>query len=322
METAGQQGVDSPWSEGQFRLGYYLGEFRLFSVSFRAQLLNLHFTELARRYPDLHTLEGELHPGFNAALIRSCPLPEHLPRIATTQGVIRYVPEHFRRFYIDLQGRSFEDYLKGFSSKSRSTLMRKVRKFREASEGEVQWRLFRREEEMEEFFRLARHVSSKTYQERLLGSGLPEDEGFRAHARELAAADSVRAFILYHRGQPLAYLYCPAQDGILYYEYLGYDPQFQAWSPGTVLQYLALESLFGEARWRMFDFTEGEGPHKEFFSTSGVLCANVYYFRRRWRYRILIYVHSALNDVSRLAVRALDKTGLKSTIKKWFRRSA
>lgn len=41
-------------------------------------------------------------------------------------------------------------------------------------------------------------------------------------------------------------------------------------TPGIVLQILALESLFTECRVLMFDFTEGEGQHKETFSTAVV----------------------------------------------------
>ena len=41
---------------------------------------------------------------------------------------------------------------------------------------------------------------------------------------ELARRDLVRGFILFHGDNPIAYLYTPAPDGFLVYEYLGYDP--------------------------------------------------------------------------------------------------
>ena len=42
-------------------------------------------------------------------------------------------------------------------------------------------------------------------------------------------------------------------------------------SPGTVLQYLALESIFDEKVNSYFDFGEGEGDHKKMFATNFIL---------------------------------------------------
>jgi hypothetical protein len=72
----------------------------------------------------------------------------------------------------------------------------------------------------------------------------------------LAAGGQVRAYLLFDGERP--YLYCPVQGDVVIYRYLGYDPDYARMSVGTVLQWLALEELFREARFRMFDFTEGE----------------------------------------------------------------
>ena len=45
------------------------------------------------------------------------------------------------------------------------------------------------------------------------------------------------------------------REGIVDYAYLGYDPDYLHLSVGTVLQWLALDSLFAERRFRFFDFT-------------------------------------------------------------------
>ncbi|MHC4165023.1 MAG: GNAT family N-acetyltransferase, partial [Planctomycetota bacterium] len=225
----------------------------------------------------------------------------------------------YERRYVDLGG-TFDDYLKRFSSKSRSTLQRKVRKFGQLCGGEADWRAYRTRAEMDEFYRLAREVSRKTYQERLLDAGLPESDEFREEMLEAAERDGTRGYLLFHESRPVAYLHCPIHDGVVFYGYLGYDPEYAKWSPGTVLQRLALERLFEEAGLRMFDFTEGEGRHKSFFSTHSVLCADIYYLRRSLRNRCLVRLHSGLDAFSRALVRLLDRLGLKERIKRLIRR--
>ena len=119
---------------------------------------------------------------------------------------------------------------------------------------------------------------------------------------------------------PIAYIFCPVRDGILFYNYLGYDPEFRDWSPGTILQYLVLERLFSEGKFKMFDFTDGEGPHKEFFSTGNTWCADVYFLRRTVRNLLLLRLHSGLKTLSGATVKALDRLGVKSQIKKFIRK--
>jgi CelD/BcsL family acetyltransferase involved in cellulose biosynthesis len=200
---------------------------------------------------------------------------EELPALAAAHPRLRpFVRQRYRRCYASLEG-TFEDYLSGFSSKSRSTLKRKVRKLAEASGGALDLGCYQTPEQVEEFYRYARAVSALTYQERLLNAGLPEGEPFLEEMRSFAARDAMRGWVLFLGGRPVSYLYAPADGAALVYLYLGYDPQFADLSPGTVLQYEAMRQLMGEGRFRLFDFTEGEGQHKRFFSTGDVECLDL-----------------------------------------------
>jgi CelD/BcsL family acetyltransferase involved in cellulose biosynthesis len=232
--------------------------------------------------------------------------------------MIRYVPAQYRRYYIDMKG-GFDEYLQKFSSKSRFTMKKKLRRFAEHSGGTIRWTTFRRPEEMSEFYRLARQVSTTTYQERLLHAGLPTSEKAQREIHELAAADAFRGYILWDGERPIAYLCCPIDDGVVKYAHVGYDPEFREWSPGIVLLRLALEQLFAEKRYRAFDFTEGEGPLKEFFASRFTECADIYFFRRKARYRAVVFVHSTLESASRRAGSMLDRLGLKTRVKDLIR---
>jgi CelD/BcsL family acetyltransferase involved in cellulose biosynthesis len=185
-----------------------------------------------------------------------------------------FVRQRYRRSYASLQG-GWDAYLGTFSAKARSTLKRKVRKLAEQSGGTLDLRLYRSSNEMGEFYRHARAVSAKTYQERLLEAGLPQGEDFLAELRRQARQDGMRGWVLFLDAEPISYLYAPAEGATLIYAYLGYDPNHADWSPGTVLQFEAMRQLIEEGRFALFDFTEGEGQHKLLFGTGTVECLDL-----------------------------------------------
>jgi hypothetical protein len=319
VRSAGLEAVMTDlWVAKPVRLEYRLGEIPLFVVKFPALEFDAHFTSLTTNLDETRPPFTQFSSEVEAIFIRSHPINGELPRLEFLSQAIRYVPEQYYRHYVNLQG-SFQKYLSKFSGKSRSTLQRKVRKFSEFCGGELRWREYCRRDEMEEFYSLSREVSEKTYQERLLNLGFPDGDEFKQELGDMAARDLVRGYILFFGEKPIAYLYCPVREGILFYQYLGYDPEFRNWSPGTVLQYLVLERLFSEGKFKMFDFTDGEGSHKEFFSTGSTRCADVYFLRPTLRNLLLLRLHSGLRTLSGTTVKTLDRLGVKSRIKRFIR---
>jgi CelD/BcsL family acetyltransferase involved in cellulose biosynthesis len=173
--------------------------------------------------------------------------------------------------------------------------------------------------EMQDFVRLARIVSKLTYQERLLDAGLPDSADFVHQVESLATKDRVRAYILFDGERPVSYLYCPVQDGVLIYSYQGYDPDYMQMSVGTVLQWLAVEQLFNEARFRYFDFTEGDSEHKRLFDTHHRQCANVFWLKKTLRNRMVIYTQLSINRLSKWLGVKLDHLGVKTKLKSLLR---
>jgi CelD/BcsL family acetyltransferase involved in cellulose biosynthesis len=134
-----------------------------------------------------------------------------------------------------------------------------------------------------------------------------------------AAEDKLRAYLLFLRGQPVAYLYCPVENGVLIYDRLGYDPKYASASPGTVLQLLALQALFEEKTHRLFDFTEGEGDHKEFFSTGSQRCADIFIFDRRARLLLVVLAHWMLSQITTGLGHLAARFGVRSKIRRLLR---
>lgn len=298
---------------------YRLGDITLFRKAFTLHVATFH---LGQEPPPVEPgkLWDDLPPGVDGLAFLSFPVAQYMPRLTFMPRIMRYAPMQYKHYYADVTG-TFASYLNKFSSKSRSTLRRKVRNFAKSTGGELRWRIYRTPEDMEEFYRLARSVAQKTYQERLLGAALPGSKDFLEHMQELASANSARGYLLFAEdSKPAAYLYCSVSSGIVDYTYLGYDPELSNLSPGTVLQYCALESLFEEGCHRFFDFGQGEGEHKKLFATDSLFCADVYYFRRTFRNQSLVGLHWMTDRFSEGVGRVLEGLGLKRLIKKFIRR--
>ncbi|WP_245795355.1 GNAT family N-acetyltransferase [Thioalkalivibrio denitrificans] len=282
----------------------------------RMQVLKLHFTEI--RPEHVSALIDE-HPEEDC-LIRALPIDAPLPRISRFQGRLRFVQRQYQRHYIDLTT-TWDDYQARFSPKTLQGMRRKLRKFERESGGTIDWRTYRTPEEMETFYRLAREVSSRTYQERLLDAGLPTEETFRQRMIERAAEGRVHGYLLFLHDAPIAYLYCPVDDGILEYAYLGYLQEHATLSPGTVLQWLVVEALYGEGGYRMFDFSAGEGAHKAMFGKDSLCCADVFLLQPTGANRLLVYAQAFVSTTSSFASRVLNRLQLKAHVKRLIRQT-
>ncbi|HKA45006.1 MAG TPA: GNAT family N-acetyltransferase [Burkholderiales bacterium] len=309
------------WSPASVRLSYRLGEISMFTWVQNGFSYNRRFCGSSGGEEPHFSPANRLPPGNGPFLMRSLPVNPPLPRISVDRDWIRYVPHQYKRFYVDLRG-DFEGYLKRFSSKSRSTLARKVRRYASTSGGELVWKEYRSPAELAEFYRLARELSSRTYQERLLHSGLPACVEFKEQMLDAGARGEVRAYLLFNGDQPAAYVYCPLHAGVLVYQYVGYDASCRHLSPGTVLQYVILKKLFDEGCYRIFDFTEGEGQQKAFFATDHVHCADVYFYRRNAWNLLCVRLHAAVDALTASTGRVLDSVGLKNAVRRLVRRAA
>jgi hypothetical protein len=297
---------------------YQLSDLTLFSLHLPLQMRSIALTESVEPSTDPAIPDEPLLAGSEGYWVRSLPVVGEVVALSSSASYVRYVTRQYRHCFIDLD-QPFARYEAKFSAKTRSTIKRKIRKYGELSGGTIQWRLYRSPEDIREFLRLARPLSSKTYQERLLDAGLPTSADFDRKSEELAADDRLRAYILFHGDKAVSYLYCPVIDGVVTYAHLGYDPDFGNHSVGTVLQWLAVEQLFREGQFKFFDFTEGESEHKRLFATHERQCANVIWLRRSARNEAIVRSHLAIDGLSKRIGDALDRRGVKKRVKRLIR---
>ncbi|MCJ8155799.1 GNAT family N-acetyltransferase [Sphingomonas sp. LaA6.9] len=275
-------------------LRFTIGARTLFTV--RRRLVRVGCTlddALAEAPPRLPVCEGE---GY---LVTSMP-ERHLDAVrAAFSGEIALVRQRYSRRFAALSG-DFEAYFAGLSSNTRSALRRKAKKLAAAARIEVIG--YRTPDEIAAFHALALPLSRKTYQDRLLGAGLPVDA---SDMLERAAGDRVRAWLLFADGRPIAYLHTPAEGDTLIYAHLGYDPEWADYSPGAVLQCEAMKAIFAEGRFARFDFTEGDGQHKRQFATDAVACVDLLLLRPGVGNRLLVAALTGFDRLVALAKRTI-----------------
>lgn len=311
----------SPWETKRVPLVYALGEWRLLGLTVRMRVASVALGDGTT--PDF--VDG-LRPGMLDAdcrgyLIRMLPVDASLPMLERRGPWLRYCFQQYRRCYIDL-GMTSEEYARKFSSKTRSTLKRKLKKYSGHCGGRVRFEVYRKREEMRVFFSHARVVSRLTYQERLLHLGIPSTDAFIERAEQAAADGGVLACVLFDKERPVSYLYCPVADGVVGYSYLGYDPDYADLSVGAVLHWLVIQHLFLTREFRYLDFGEGESEHKLLFSTKQQQCANVFLFRNTVRNKIGVVPHMLLMRLSHSMGSLLGRWGLKRALKKLLRKVA
>jgi hypothetical protein len=309
------------WHRQHVAFNFQLGEFIFFTTSLPVEMRSV---DLAENMPPVETLvppAGPLLDDIQGYCVRALPVAREFSPISTVDAYLCYVSLTYRHCFIDL-GRSFAEYEAKFSSKTRSTIRRKIKKYAEYCGGRIPWKTYSSPTEMNEFYWHARQVSRTTYQEKLLNAGLPDSTSFESEMRALAEQERVRGYILFEGTRPVSYLYCPSVDNVLTYGHLGYDPELSRFSVGTVLQWLAIEQLFNERRFRFFDFTEGESPHKRLFATQERLCVNVMFLRRSVRNWMLVRGHHGMNQISKSMGNMLERMGVKAKVKRLLRSSS
>ena len=299
------------------RLPLRLGARTLFTLRRRLCRASLTLNDaLHEAVPSLPALGDDEHGHFVTAL----PEAQLAALQARNSELKLFIRQYYRRHYARLD-QDFDTYLAGFSSKSRSTLRRKLKRLAERSGGKLDLHCYRNESEMADFHSRARTVSALTYQERLLDAGLPEGPEALAEMRRLARAGRARGWLLFLDGAPIAYLWTPAEGATLIYAYLGYDPAFAEYSPGTVLQLEAMRQLMEERAFALFDFTEGEGQHKSLFATGSVDCVDLLLLRRSAANFLVGHSLTGFDGAVALAKRATNMLGLANAARR-LRRAA
>lgn len=316
------QDTDIQWRRIHTGRRITLGEYVLFRPNFDAIVTCENFLYTPLALADEPPIAEMRARNADVAYLESCPVEKKLPRISKAGDCYRYVASHYKHYFVRIDG-PFEDYMASFSAKTRSTLVRKVKRFKKLSPDAEHFKVYRHPNEMEDFIQQARIIAEKTFQEKLFGCGLPDTQAFRKELVERARLGHVEGYVLFSGQRPISYIHGPISHGsIILYDHVGYDPEFCQFSPGTVLQYMVIEHLFNEGHLKIYDLCTGEGEHKRLFANDHRLCAELYYFRPKARYLVIFFADYAFQIISRWITWTMEKLRIKNRIKRFLRNRA
>ncbi|MFP6763756.1 MAG: GNAT family N-acetyltransferase [Planctomycetaceae bacterium] len=219
-----------------------------------------------------------------------------------------------RRWKIELPG-SLEDYYKKFSSRSRNSLRRKVKRF-----GECRLERIDRPDQVAVFLEESSKISLNSWQHDLLGERISTDEIHQEFFTTLAIEGGLRAYQLWKVDRAVSFVIATQYNGVLVFEETAYDRQFTKESPGQVLLIKMLEDLFAHNPPRVFDFGGGDAEYKRMFGNVESVSGNIWILRPGLRSRLIVSCLSGRRTFNRCLRSILAKTGLLEWIRRKSRR--
>jgi CelD/BcsL family acetyltransferase involved in cellulose biosynthesis len=310
------------WLPARRSLRFTFGEYCFHETWCEGLELLTHVTRIKTSLDEITAAIVPLLQRHAVVILPSFPVNTRPAPLDLTRRYLRYTLATDNHYYIELDRSSFDEYLRGLSRHHRHEIQRKLRRYLQAIGGTIEFRRYSTPQEARIFYDLARPLSAKTYQDRLLGRGLPDTDAFRAELDEHAARGTMRGYLLFHREQPVAFGYCSAVGDCLRFVFTGYDPALATWSPGIVLVHEMLRSITGEGRFAVLDFGSGEAQYKRLFATESQLCATVFFFRPTPGHLIKVLTHRCCIAASDGFGTAAARLGIKARLKRLWRARA
>lgn len=218
---------------------------------------------------------------------------------------------------------TFDAYMRSLKTQTRQNLRNGQRKLERHLSGDVRLVTCAVPSDVATFVEKATAVSRKTYQWHLLGLGLRDPARLERTLRSMAERGWTRCYLLECKGTPVAFMLGYLYGETYYYVDVGFDPDWEKWSVGTILHLAVFQDLIeGPQRARWFDFSSGTGVHKRRFGNESRAEANYLLLPRTLRNTLLVGCYRSAEALADGAVRVVDKFGLKAKIKKLMRRRA
>jgi hypothetical protein len=269
-------------------------------------------------------IEGRLPPlpplprDAQGYLITALPEERSNAKYLGAKAMIAWPRRRYIRHWADLAA-GFAPYWQAISADTRASVTRNTAKIAGVSGGALDVRRFHNPDELTHFHDVARRISLRTCQERVLGRGMPDDATFLRRMYTDAAAGLARGWLLYIAGEPAAYLYATIDAGTAIHRQAACDPAFADLTPSVVLLLEALRDLFGERGPKRFDFTNAtDGP---VLASAGVPCVDLLLLRPSLANRAATVAQGTLDRAAALSRRSVERLGLER-IANHFRREA
>lgn len=207
-----------------------------------------------------------------------------------------------------------DEYWAKFSSKTRQTFRRKLKKF-----GSTRLERLRDVADVPRFLEAAHRISLQTWQTRQFGLRIRNDAAELAQFTKLAELGLLRCYLWYVEEQPVAFTVGNQDHGCFHYEEVGYLSEFAKHSPGQMMLIQMIDDLILHDPATCFDFGGGDADYKELFANHTSQSGTVWLLPPTWSGRVTA-AHLQLCQWGRKTVRrAIERGGLTTRFRQWVR---
>lgn len=214
--------------------------------------------------------------------------------------------------------KSADDIYRRLSAKGRKNLKWQAKKLMEDFPGNVTVGCFSTSSDLERMIRDVEEVAKKTYQ-RGLRVGFTDSLELHERFRLAAEKGRLRSYVLYIGGCPAAFWVGTTYQGTAHLHFLGYDPQYEHYSPGSFLITKVFDMLCGQSMEKI-DFGYGEESYKQRFGNCRWQEATIRIYKPSFRGLGIKLLTMQADLVEHVARRGLDRLGLLSKLKRGWRR--
>jgi hypothetical protein len=216
---------------------------------------------------------------------------------------------------------SIDEVYRRMSHDRRKDIRRKIKKFEASPGGPPQIVSYRHEADLPTLFRDAEEIARKTYQ-RGLGVGFSDSPQIRQRLGLAARKGWLRAYVVYMAGRPCAFWIGMLYGDTFVGEYVGYDREFHALSPGMFLTMRVIEGFCKRAEGdvvRELDFGFGQAEYKTALCNRLVHERTVFVFAPTVNGLALKLLRVTTMTVNQFAAKVLTSTNILPRIKKAWR---
>lgn len=205
-------------------------------------------------------------------------------------------------------------YWQQFSSKTRQTFRRKLKKF-----GTTRLDRIQTVEDVPRFLDAAHAISLQTWQTKQFGLRVSNDLATTAQLTKLAELGFLRCYLWHVDERPVAFTIGNQCHGRFHYEEVGYLTEFARHSPGQMMLIQMIDDLIVHEHADWFDFGGGDADYKALFANQSSQSGTVWLFPPTWCGRATAgYLHSCQRG--RALVRsAIARSGWTTRFRQWVR---
>ena len=212
----------------------------------------------------------------------------------------------------------FVQFLRTCSHNRRRNYKRWTKRFEKQFQNQVKIETYSQKNEVDLALEKITYISSHTYQ-RAFGGGVVNNFKTKALYNNAAEKGWLQTYVLSLNDEPCAFWTGLKYAGTFFAEHTGFLPKFREFHVGTVLFFKVVEDMCKDPEVDSFDFSFGDGQHKQWGESKSRSEASVCIFAPRL-YPILVnMIFSLTTATSRSIEYAVKKMNLIFHIQKYRR---